>query len=170
MAGSSSPTTPSRSNSCCLQREGVERTGRQHRNGGLAPDHLSFLAHSGFRPAPRFCLEKRLSRCWRTDITCLKAASVPQLSTGLARLDAGPKYTVAEIRSHSGAAASTPSALRSLRQTFGYASVARLAGAAPRRPRYVTVFLPRCTKRTSVGHAAPESDAPAPSWFRSTPR
>ena len=22
---------------------------------------LSFLAHSGFRPAPRFCLEKRLS-------------------------------------------------------------------------------------------------------------
>jgi hypothetical protein len=24
-------------------------------------DLLSFLAHSGFRPAPRFCLEKRLS-------------------------------------------------------------------------------------------------------------
>jgi hypothetical protein len=57
----------------------------------------------------------------------------------------GAKYSVSEIRSHSAADPSALAALRSLRHSPRYASVPRLARAAPRRPRCVTVFPPRST-------------------------
>lgn len=64
-------------------------------------------------------------------------------------IHAEPKCCRPRRRSHSSAAASGPASLRSLRQTFGSASVARLAGTALRRSRYVTVFVGGSTKRVS---------------------
>jgi hypothetical protein len=58
---------------------------------------------------------------------------------------ADPEYSASEIRSHSGADPSALAALRSLRHSPRYASVARLARTAPRRPRCVTVFPARST-------------------------
>lgn len=45
------------------------------------------------------------------------------------------EHPLSEPRLHSDAHSSAPAAFRSLRQSSGYASVARLAGAAPGRPR-----------------------------------
>src|SRR3989304_4159905 len=62
---------------------------------------------------------------------------------------------------YSSAAASAPAALRSLRRTSQYASVARLAGAAQRRSRCDALFMKRTTPGAQGRHGAMAAD-PAP--------